>query len=49
MNTYLVEYTEDNGDTKKTMLVTALDYTKAYLNACFALPFMATIIELFKI
>lgn len=49
MNTYKVEYTTDNGRTRKTMQVTAADYTKAYLSACYALPFTAIIIELFII
>lgn len=49
MYTYMVEYTEDNGETLKAMLVSALDYTKAYLSACFALPITAIITEVFKI
>lgn len=49
MNTYMVEYTKNNGTTYNTMLVTAADNTKAYLSACYALPLGTIITELFKI
>lgn len=46
MNTYRVQYTEDKGATYKTILVQALDYTKAYLKACFELPAIVIITNL---
>ena len=49
MNTYMVEYTTNKSTKRNTMLVTAVDYTKAYLSACYALPLGAIIAELFKI
>jgi hypothetical protein len=49
METYLVEYVTDRTLTIHTMLVSADDYSKAYLNAVFALPREATITEMFKI
>lgn len=45
MKTYLVEYTEDNGATIKTMFVSAADYTKAYISACIALPIETIIVS----
>lgn len=49
MNTYKVEYVENVGETIKTLLVTALDYTKAYFEACFRLPITAQIISVYPI
>lgn len=46
MNTYKVEYTEDKGVTFKTMIVEALDYTKAYLKVYFALSITAIVTSL---
>jgi hypothetical protein len=46
MNTYRVQYTEDMGDTHKTFIIQALDYTKAYLKASFALPITVIITSL---
>lgn len=45
MKTYMIEWTQDKCTNRKTLLVTAADYTKAYLKACFTLPFDAEIIE----
>lgn len=49
MNTYQVQYTEDKGVTHKTIIVEALDYTKAYLKACFALSITAIITNLIPV
>ena len=49
MKTYEVQYTEDTGTTYKTLIVKALDNTKAYLEACFALPITAIITNLILI
>ena len=49
MKTFMVEYSLDKGATKDTMLVSADDYTKAYLSVCYQLPIDAVIIELFEI
>lgn len=49
MNTYTVEYSTDNGATRGSMTVNALDYTKAYLAACYALPHGAAIISVKKL
>lgn len=45
MKTYKVEYTQDKGATIRVMQVTAKDYTAAYLNACYAIPRTASILE----
>lgn len=49
MKTYKVTYTEDLGTTLKEMLVEALDYTKAYLSACYALSVVAIIVTVCEI
>lgn len=49
MKTFMVEYTLDEGTTKITRLVSAEDYTKAYLSVCYQLPPKAVIIEIFEI
>ena len=49
MNTYLVEYVLDRTLTAYTLLVSADDYSKAYISALIALPFGAMITEVFKI
>lgn len=49
MDTYMVEYTTNYGTTTETMLVSAKDYTKAYLDVCYAIPKTAIIISVFKI
>lgn len=49
MDTYLVEYVLDRTLTTYTMLVSGDDYSKAYLNAVYALPREATITEMYKI
>lgn len=49
MFTFMVEYTEDKGETLKVMLVSALDKTKAYLSACFVLPITAAITDVCEI
>lgn len=49
MSTYMVEYSTDNGATLEMMLVSAKDYTEAYTNAVFALPFGVIIAEVFKL
>ncbi len=49
MDTYMVEYTVNGGTTTETMLVSAKDYTKAYLSVCYSLPTVAIIISVFKI
>lgn len=49
MKTYTLEWTENNGVTYSTMLVSAEDYTKAYLQGLFALPSVAIITNLFEI
>ena len=48
MERYLVTYTYENSDIVRTMIVTALDYTKAFLEATFSLPFKSNIINLTK-
>lgn len=48
MSTYMVEYTT-NGMRTETMLVSAEDYTKAYLSVCYLLPLTAMITSVFKI
>ncbi len=45
MKTYKVSYTTDFCKTVQTLIVTALDYTKAYLAAVVALPFDVAILE----
>ena len=49
METYMVEYTLNGGTTTETMLVSAEDYTKAYLKVCYELPSVAIITMVFKI
>ena len=49
MTTYIVTYITENSDTERTMFVSALDYTKAYLEACYLLPLKSIIINLLKI
>lgn len=49
MKTYMLEWTENNGATYNTMLVSAEDYSKAYLKGLFALPRVAMITDLFEI
>lgn len=49
METYMVEYTTNGGTTIETMLVSAKDYTKAYLDVCYSLPSVAIILSVFKI
>ena len=49
METYMVEYTLNNGTTTEMMLVSAVDYTKAYLSVCYTLPSVAIILAVFKI
>lgn len=49
MKTYMLEWTENNGATYNTMLVSAEDYSKAYLQGLFALPSVAMITDLFEI
>ena len=49
MKTYMLEWTENNGATYNTMLVSAEDYSKAYLQGLFALPRVAMITDLFEI
>lgn len=49
MKTYMLEWTENKGETRKTMLVSADDFTKAYLKGIFALPIDAEITDLFEI
>ena len=45
MKTYMIEWTQDKCTNRKTLLVTAADYTKAYVKAAVALPADAEIIE----
>lgn len=45
MYTYIVEYVLDRTLKAYTMLVSADDYSKAYISALFALPFGAMITE----
>ena len=49
MDTYLVTFKAEKSDTQYTLFVSALDYTKAYLEACYLLPFKSIIISLSKI
>lgn len=49
MNTYMVEYVLDRTLTAHTMLVSAADYSKAYISALLALPYGAMITEVFAI
>lgn len=49
MDTYIVEYVLDKTLTAYTMLVSADDYSKAYIGALLALPFGAIITEVAKI
>ena len=49
MKTYMLEWTENNGATYKTLLVSANDYTKAYLQGVSVLPRVAIITDLFEI
>lgn len=49
MYTYIVEYVLDRTLTAYTMLVSAADYSKAYIDALLALPFGAIITEVAKI
>ena len=49
MSTYKVEYTMDIGTTTHVMTVRAMDYTKAYLSACYALPFETIILTVSKV
>ena len=48
MDRYLVTYTHEKSDIVRTMIVTALDYTKAFLEATYSLPFKSIIINLIK-
>lgn len=47
MKTFMLEWTD--GKSRETMLVSAEDYTKAYLQGIFALPKDAVITDLFEI
>lgn len=49
MKTYMLEYTENKGESIEMMLVSAEDSTKAYLQGIFALPMHAIITNLFEI
>ena len=49
METYMVEYTLNMGATIEKKLVSAEDYTKAYLSVCYSLPTIAIIVSVFKI
>ena len=49
MKTYMLEWTENNGATYNMMLVSADDYSKAYLQGLFDLPSGAMITDLFEI
>ena len=49
MKTYMLEWTENKGESIMTMLVSAIDYTKAYLQGRLALSAEAEITDLFEI
>ncbi len=49
MKTYMLEWTENYGATYNTMIVSAEDYTKAFLQGVFALPRAAMITDLYEI
>lgn len=49
MKTYMLEWTENKGETHNTMLVSADDFTKAYLQGFFVLPSSAEITDLFEV
>lgn len=49
MKTYMLEWTEDKGESHKTMLVSAENYTKAYLQGVIELSTEAEITDLFEI
>lgn len=48
MFTYMVEYTT-NGMKTETMLVSAEDYTKAYLSVCYQLPLTSMITSISRV
>ena len=48
METYMVEYTIDKR-TSMVKIVSAKDYTKAYLGACYELPLKSIILNVTKI
>ena len=49
MNTFMVEYVLDRTLKVYTMLVSAADYTEAYISALLTLPYGTIITELFVI